>query len=136
MQIQNPLSILSRVKPEHLFLDPYPHLVVEDALPSETFDLLFEAFPPDDLVVDGRPVKDTWYDYPACKVVKDMRVSALWREFFAFHTSPAFFQELVQMFGPTLRLLHPDLEARVGRPMEASAIAASRALMRAALLSR
>lgn len=118
MQARNPLSILSRVKPEHLFLDPYPHLVIEDALPAETFARLFEAFPADDLVVDGRPVKDTWFDYPACKVVKDTRVADLWREFFAFHTSAAFFQELVQVLGPTLRQLHPDLESRISRPLE------------------
>lgn len=118
MQPRNPLSILSRVTPEHLVLEPYPHLVVEDALHPDIFAQLFAAFPADELVVDGRPVKDTWFDYPACKVVKDPRVASLWREFFAFHTSPAFFQELVKVAGPTLRRLHPDLESRIGKPLE------------------
>lgn len=118
MQPRNPLSILSRVTPEHLVLEPFPHLVIEDALHPDIFAQLFAAFPTDELVVDGRPVKDTWFDYPACKVVKDTRVASLWREFFAFHTSAAFFQELVQVAGPTLRKLHPELESRIGRPLE------------------
>lgn len=109
---RNPLSILSRATPEHLVLEPYPHVVIEDALPADVFAQLFESFPSDEVVVDGRPVKDTWYDYPACKVVKDQRVATLWREFFAHHTSSAFFQELVQLAGPALRKLHPELEAR------------------------
>lgn len=115
----HPLSILGRATPDHLRLEPFPHLVIEDALPPDVFAQLFDTFPADELVVDGRPVKDTWYDYPASKVVKDERVTPLWRQFFAHHTSAAFFHELLAVAGPTLRALHPGLEARVGRPLEA-----------------
>jgi hypothetical protein len=112
------LRILRRATTQHLRLAPFPHLVIEDALPDEVFAQLFQQFPADELVVDGRPLKDTWYDYPACKVVKDERVSPMWREFFRHHTSAAFFHELLDVAGPTLRSLHPDLDARVGRPLE------------------
>ncbi len=96
-------SILSNVSPRDLALEPYPHLVVENAIDADVFSELERTFPADDIVVDNRPLKDTWYDYPACKVVNDTRLTPLWREFFRYHTSPAFFRELVLVAGDAMR---------------------------------
>ncbi len=115
---KNRLSILSNAAAADLRLDPYPHLVIENALDADVFAQLAAEFPADDTVVDGRPVKDTWYDYPACKVVQDERISPRWREFFVYHTSGDFFRELVALAGPALRQLNPDFEERIGRQME------------------
>jgi hypothetical protein len=112
------LSILSNAQKSDLVLEPYPHLVIENALDADVFAELEATFPADDIVVDGRPVRDTWFDYPACKVVKDERITPLWREFFRYHTSAAFFRELVALAGDALRKLNPDLESRIGRPLE------------------
>jgi hypothetical protein len=119
MTPRNRLSILSNASRADLRTEPFPHLVIENALDPAVFAELAASFPADDLVVDGRPVKDTWFDYPACKVVKDERITPLWREFFAHHTSGDFFGELLQVAGDALRGLHPQLESRVGRPLEA-----------------
>jgi hypothetical protein len=113
----NKLSILSRVRPDHLTLLPYPHLIVEDALDPEIFAELERTFPEDPLIVDQRPLRDTWFDYPACKVVGDERLTRLWREFFDHHTSKSFFDEFVSVVGPAIRTLHPRLEDDVGRPL-------------------
>lgn len=119
MTIQkNPLSILSRAAKADLVTEPYPHLVITEALDPAIFEQLSSQFPADDIILNGRAAKDTWFDYPACKVVADERVSALWREFFAYHTSKAFFDELVALAGPQMRALKPDLEQRAGRRLE------------------
>ena len=110
-------SILSNVSSSDLALEPYPHLVVENAIDAEVFSELERTFPADDIVVDNRPLKDTWYDYPACKVVNDARLTPLWREFFRYHTSTAFFHELVLVAGDAMRNINPDLEARIGRTL-------------------
>jgi hypothetical protein len=112
---KNPLSILSRAAKADLVTDPYPHLVITNALDPAIFMQLASQFPADDIILDGRASKDTWFDYPACKVVADERVSALWREFFAYHTSKAFFDELVALTGPQMLKLRPDLEQQAGR---------------------
>lgn len=112
------LSILSRASRSDLVLDPYPHLVIENALDPDVFAALEAAFPADDVVVNGRRLTDTWYDYPACKVLDDTRIAPIWREFFHHHTSKPFFDELVALAGDTLRRLNPDLERRIGRPLE------------------
>jgi hypothetical protein len=119
----NRLSILSNAKSSDLRLQPYPHLVIEDALDAEVFARLEAAFPADEVVVNGREVRDTWFDYPACRVTADERIAPLWRDFFRYHTSADFFHELVALAGGPLRELNPDLEARIGRPMDAFKVA-------------
>ncbi|MDO8450888.1 MAG: hypothetical protein Q7T10_19010 [Rhodoferax sp.] len=116
--LKYPLSILSRATKADFVTEPYPHLVITDALDPEIFEQLSNQFPADDIILNGRAAKDTWFDYPACKVVADERVSALWRDFFAYHTSKAFFDELMALAGPQMRALNPDLEQRAGHRLE------------------
>lgn len=119
MTIQNnPLSILSRAAKADLVTEPYPYLVITEALDPAIFEQLSNQFPDDDIILNGRAPKDTWFDYPACKVVADERISPLWRDFFKHHTSKAFFEELVALAGPQLRALKPDLEQQAGHRLE------------------
>ena len=118
----NRLSILSRASQADLKLEPFPHLIIRNALDPEVYEQLDREFPDDAIVLDGRAAKDTWFDYPACKVVRDERVSALWREFFRHHTSKAFFDELVTLFGPQLLALTPDLERHAGASLKDFAV--------------
>lgn len=117
MNFNNRLSILSKVSSSDLVLSPYPHLVIENALDATLFAELEATFPDDSLVLDHRLVADTWFDYPACKVLKNDAISVLWQEFFRYHTSTAFFRELTNLAGHALLQLHPDLETRVGRSL-------------------
>lgn len=112
------LSILSQASQADLVLLPYPHLVVRNALAPDVYAELEASFPAEDIVLDGRRKLDTWFDYPACKAVANAEIAPIWREFMAHHTSSAFFQELLQVAGPALRQLHPDLERRLGKPLE------------------
>lgn len=111
------LSILSNATTADIHAEPYPHIIVHNALDPDLFERLQQQYPPPAVVLDGRPVTDTWYDYPACKVLNDQRVTPLWREFFGYHVSQDFFLDVVDLFGPLLRALHPDLEDRLGRPL-------------------
>ena len=118
MKLGNRLSILSNASSMDLVHEPYPHLVIENALDPALFDELEATFPDDALVVNERPVADTWFDYPACKVLNNHGISPLWQDFFRYHTSTAFFRELTSLAGPALLQLNPDLEARVGRRLD------------------
>jgi hypothetical protein len=93
-RVSNRLSILSNVNAADLVLEPYPHFVIQDALDPDVFVQLEAAYPADQMVVGERPIRDTWYDYPACKVLGDRAIAPLWREFFRYHTSAEFFREL------------------------------------------
>lgn len=112
---RNPLSILSRASRVDLVTQPYPHLVIQNALAPEVYAELEAHFPKDEIILHGRAAQDRWFDYPACKVVDDKRISPVWREFFGYHVSKVFFDELVALAGPDLLALHPNLESRAGR---------------------
>jgi hypothetical protein len=114
----NLLSILSNARKTDFIPDPYPHLVIRNALDADVFAELEATFPDDSLIVDGRQMADTWFDYPACKVIKNVEVSLQWRQFFCYHTSAEFFQELVALTGDALRALNPGLEIGVGRQLK------------------
>lgn len=113
----NPLSILSRAARADWVCEPYPHLVIEHALAPEIYQRLEREFPAPNIILDGRADTDRWFDYPASKVVRDPRISPLWREFFGFHTSHAFFEDLLEIAAPQLLRITPDLEARAGRAL-------------------
>lgn len=115
----NRMSILQNATRSDLRLEPYPHLVIENALDASVFAELEASFPSDDVVRNGRPEAETWFDYPACKVLHDEHVAPIWREFFRYHTSGEFFSELVALAGDALRQLNPGMEARLGRRLEA-----------------
>lgn len=118
MKANRRLSILSNASESSLVLDPYPHFVIRNALDPEIFAALEAQFPADEVVVNKRPVKDTWYDYSACDVLRDERISPLWREFFTYHTSKEFFLDLTNLLGDAIRRTYPLLESRLGKSLE------------------
>ncbi len=117
------LSILSKVSSADIVHDPYPHIVIENALDDALYQELFESLPSEELVLDGREKKNTWFDYPACKVVDNPNITPLWQEFFRYHTSSQFYLELIEKFGETLKELHPGLETKLGKTLEESLVA-------------
>jgi hypothetical protein len=110
-------SILSNASNANVVMDPYPHLVIRNALDPDVFAQLAATFPADDLIVNGRQIKDTWYDYPASQVIADERIAPQWRDFFAHHVSRDFYLELVGVLGEAIRQTYPNIEARLGKPL-------------------
>ena len=113
----NRLSILSNSAKINLEKFPYPHIVIKDALDKDVYLQLEKEFPKDDIILDGRLAKDTWFDYPASKVISDQRISPMWREFFKYHVSQQFFKEIIDLSGEQILALNQGIEKRVGRSL-------------------
>jgi hypothetical protein len=112
-------SVLAKARAVDIAEDPFPHLVVPDALDASLYERLAREFPPAAVVIDGREVvSNRGYHYRAAKALDDPRVSPLWRSFIARHVSRDFFREVVALFGPQIRALHPGLEHRLGAPLD------------------
>ena len=61
--------------------DPYPHLVVESALPSEVADTLLAAMPPVDVFLQGRePGSNMRFPLPSPRAFDHPGISAEWKE--------------------------------------------------------
>lgn len=112
------VSILSRASRADIRLDPYPHLLIEDALPDALYRHLEGKFP------DWRRVagEDAGANNKACllaarEVQNDPGIDAMWRRFFEYHTSADFFAEFVELWAPTVERIHPQLARRFGKPL-------------------
>ena len=80
-------------------LEPYPHVVIEDALPWDLYEELENTFP-EDLILGTQP-----YDNGICYrmkadmlLKKDLPVPTVWREFTEYHTSAQWFNEVNELF--------------------------------------
>ena len=110
-------SILHGLTPDRIDPDPFPHVVVDDALDPALYRELEAAMPTAETLLLGRPLENNMpYHYSAGHILAE--ASPLWREFTRLHTSRAFFAEMVALFGSTIRALHPALEARAGKRLD------------------
>ena len=117
-------SILSRASRTQIREDPFPHLVVPDALPADAYRALIAAFPSDRTVIaDKRSKPNQAYRLPACRVIDDPNVAESGRAFFRYHTSRSFFEEVVAFWRSHLVALYGSVDAVFGRPAEAAVTA-------------
>ncbi|HUP60952.1 MAG TPA: hypothetical protein VNA69_11085 [Thermoanaerobaculia bacterium] len=110
-------SVLRGLTPDRIDRDPFPHVVVDEALDPALYRELEAALPPAETLLRGRAMENnTPYRYSAEHILAEG--SPRWREFARLHTSAAFFADVVALFGDTIRTLHPALEARAGKRLE------------------
>lgn len=119
-------SLLGTVRSEHIRYYPYVHAVVPNCLPDAYYRRLAACFPGDDVVLDlnrgGRQnvAQNQRNDICAADALRHAdAVPQLWRDFVAYHSSPAFFREVVDLLGVHLATTHPGLERGLGKPLPA-----------------
>lgn len=121
------LSILGRVTRADVRHDPYPHLVIQDCLPVQLYEELTRTYPADATILELEPeaggrhrhaLQNSRHDICAPRILaRPERFSSAWRAFVAYHTSNAFYRELVQLLGPEIVATYPQLEQRLGCPL-------------------
>jgi hypothetical protein len=114
------ISVLGRAGSLTLETDPFPHLVIDDALDAETYAALAAKFPSVDLVNRrGRRVKNNHlYLLSACDVISNEQIAPEWREFFRYHVSVKFWRDALPLVKSHLLTINPGLEKLAGRPLE------------------
>ena len=96
-----PISILSNADPSMVKMDPFPHIVLIDALPLEYANNLTSSFPKHlfDLTSNNKRL-----DISAINVVNSPDISQDWKQFIAYHSSKEFFKEVLRLFEHSLLL--------------------------------
>jgi hypothetical protein len=111
-------SVLARAHESQIVDDPFPHLVIHEALERDYYRRLAAEFPAAQIILGGRtPVSNSNFRYAASAILDDAQISALWRDFVRYHVSQAFFNEVRALFEARIRQLHPGLESSVGKPL-------------------
>ncbi len=108
-------SVLHRVTAADIDPHPFPHVVLDDAVEPALYEELAATIPPAADILHGvEAANNTPYRLTARDVLTMQGLDA-WRRFTRLHTSQSFFDDVVRVFGETIRALHPEFESRNGR---------------------
>ena len=112
-------SALGNCSPDEVSRSPYAHIVRNSVYPASVYDRLSETFPDEKLFLSHVPeVKNNQaVRICAADVIGNDLFSSDWQGYFSYHTSNEFWQDIVSVFGESLRKKYPDLEEVIGRPM-------------------
>lgn len=95
----NSISVLQNFK--RVESDPYPHIMIQEALPQQVHDELLSTLPNE--LIDQQETRDHHgkRTYHVSQVKKDgWNISNIWREFTEYHTSQEFFSQVMDIFSP------------------------------------
>lgn len=101
------LSVLQNATTSDLKLSPFPHIVIRNALPdaiaaelTQAFDVsLFDALKQALIQKHGKPLNNRRIDVSYAMSQKMQGVPEIWQHFLDYHSSQAFFEEFVDLFG-------------------------------------
>lgn len=112
--------LLANVTPDQVTTTPYPHFSKQNVLPPEIYHVLDREFPDLPTILNGRTTygNNEAVRMSAKQVLRDRRISPLWRSFFEYHTSADYWRNVVRVFGDRFRDEFPGLEMRMGRHFE------------------
>lgn len=110
------LSVLQKFSSSNLANEPFPYLIIENALPADLYERLAADYPSPELIFGSRVRKDkemksnSRYDIAAQTVHAHPELDlGLWREFVFYHTSQEFLDELMDKLGDVIAKTYPNL---------------------------
>ncbi len=110
-------SLLAGVTKDDIRRDPFPHIVVPDALPKDLYVALSESMPTAEYIGEriGKPItSNERYNYMSEMVLGDPSMPRVWKDFVTYHASPAFYTEFLDLFQEDLLANLPGTEERTG----------------------
>jgi hypothetical protein len=111
-------SILARLDPSQIVYNPMPYVCTTEALDRDYYAELAATFPSLDKVAGPGPYPNNRaYLMQAREALDDPQIPQIWQDFIAFHTSRAFFEQVLDFWRTALEREYPDLEERFGKPV-------------------
>ncbi len=108
-------SVLQNRKNIKLTLDPYPYLIIDDALPTDLYDNLNKNFPEFDKIIKSNKGINTYEDNTAYRLnahnaLNDLDIHSEWKNFISYHVSSDFTNEIFDIFEDAIKNIY-----KVGR---------------------
>ncbi len=95
--------------------DPFPHLVVTDALPEALHQQLLATYPPLEVLTSGAQFKSNQrFNLMGSEVMHNPAIDPVWREFVQLHVSEVFLRQVVQHFEAPLQARYPKFVNKIG----------------------
>jgi hypothetical protein len=113
-------TILSRTSKSKIVRDPFPYLVIENALPSKLADELLSAYPTLEYLGSGKQglmkkgliPNNEKIRYYSAEVLEDKALASVWRKFVREHVTLEFFKEFLSLFEDDIYDFYPHLRER------------------------
>lgn len=104
-------TVLAGVTAADIDPHPFPHVVIDEAVSPETYRELAATMPVAETILHGRePENNEPFRLTGSEVLALPRCDA-WHAFVRAHTSRDFFNDVLRVFGATIRALHAQLDA-------------------------
>lgn len=102
------LSLFQRVQSTDIHSEPFPHLVIENALPDELHTELRRTFPTRQTLGVSLGQNERWST--SAEMLRTIEgITPLWRRFVEYHSSKNFFEDVIQAFGEQIVGLYPKI---------------------------
>lgn len=112
-------SIVSRLSPDDINLQPFPHVVASPALDPDYYEELAACYPSVQRVAGLPPhMNNCLYLLPAKEVIADTSIPEIWRDFFRYHCSSNFLWEILQFWNEFISGEYPRVEEQFGKPAQ------------------
>lgn len=102
------LSVLQNVRRSDIVTDPFPHVVVRDALPAALCDALIAQYPSTAAVGGDEAQSNSRWSMTTHDALASPEVPEVWKAVCRYHASPAFFKEVVDVFGANIVSRYPQ----------------------------
>ena len=117
------ISVLAKKNKVIIIRNPYPILIIKDAIDEDVYSQLEKEYPSLEKIfeLDNNMSKirnNSRYQIGADIGMKNPDISPLWRQFIKYHSSPEFYQEVIELLGNDIRRLHPHIEVECGKKLE------------------
>ena len=94
-------------KPHKVILEPFPHIVIEDCLPEDYYRRLESSFPDWKDIAAGVSDENKRVDWNARHAL-EKDISPWWKAFISYHTSRAFYLDVLRDFETHIHLMYPQ----------------------------
>jgi len=100
------LSLLQNFKENNFFLDPFPHIVIENALPEKLYNELSETYPTNQFSYTNQ--NNIFLTITSKEIKKNDEISDLWKNFMWFHKSKEFCHQVFDIFAKNIVDTYPN----------------------------
>ena len=104
-------SVLNNYKNGKYSKDPFPYIIIDNALPTDYYNELDTAFPSYKKIINGRQYFQNFaYRKNSAETLTDKEIPNIWKEFIRYHTSYFFVKELYNVFGEDIVKQYPPMK--------------------------
>ena len=101
-------SVLSNKKNIKFVENPYPYLIIDDALPWDFYNELKQSFPSNEKIINKNKLQENFaYRYNAIETLNDDEIANVWKDFVNYHTSYNFLNDFYNQFNKSISKLYP-----------------------------